>query len=47
MNRFLTVIILISILNSCNYKNQPEHKPNLHIPNDISLTDRIYGTINQ
>lgn len=39
MNRFFTVIILISIFNSCNYKT----KPDIKIPNDISLTDRIYG----
>lgn len=35
MNRFFTVIILISIFKSCNYKNQPE--PNLQIPKGISI----------
>ncbi len=41
MNRVFTVLILISIFNSCNYKTKD--KPDNHIPNDISVTDRIYG----
>lgn len=41
MNRLFTVFILISIFNSCNYKTKSES--DLQIPNDISITDRIYG----
>ncbi len=41
MNKLLTTLILMSVLNSCNLKTKSE--ADLQIPNDISLTERIYG----